>query len=67
MKTKAHLSSPCVPLGATPRRRWTTLVLGLWLATLAAGQGQPVPHHFGRIAVAPDRTATLSLNGSIRT
>jgi hypothetical protein len=65
MKTKDHLSVPRVPPGVTPRLRWTTLVLGLRLATLSAGGGQPVPHHFGGIAVAPDLTATLSLNGSV--
>jgi hypothetical protein len=36
-----------------------------WLSGTVVGLAQPVPHHFSGITVLPDKTVTLSLDGSV--
>ena len=65
MKTYHHLL-PWRRLCGTARPFWrAACVLSLWLAMLPGSKGQPRPHYFDGIDVAPDRTVTLSLNGGI--
>jgi hypothetical protein len=41
------------------------ILLGLLLTVPPNLSAQPVPHHFSGIAALPDRTITLSLDGSV--
>jgi hypothetical protein len=40
-------------------------LLGFLLTGPLSSYAQPVPHHFSGIAALPDRTITLSLDGSV--
>lgn len=41
------------------------LALSLWLSVCLSLSAQPVPHHFTGMTVLPDKTAMLSLDGSV--
>ncbi len=52
------------------RPAWLGLIPALVILCLAAGSkpelcAQPVPHYFSGIAVGPDQTVTVALNGSV--
>jgi hypothetical protein len=46
-------------------RNFVLLLLGFLLTAPLSSYAQPVPHHFSGIAALPDRTITLSLDGSV--
>ncbi|HNQ89145.1 MAG TPA: hypothetical protein PKM73_11065 [Verrucomicrobiota bacterium] len=61
-----HDHSPVLGIARTATR-WLqqgALALGLWLAGPETTTAQPLPHQFTGIDVAPDRSVTLSLDGS---
>jgi hypothetical protein len=65
MKTNNHPSAWQLRPGTRRHLGRAGLALGFWLSSQSGGLGQPLPHHLSGIDVAPDRTVTLSLNGSV--
>jgi dienelactone hydrolase len=60
----APISAPAL-LGALPRLFLGLPTLLLWFGATVVGLAQSVPHYFSGLTVFPDRTVTLTLDGSV--
>jgi hypothetical protein len=65
MNIESHPSTSRTLSGTLRRLGHVTLLLGLRLVIPDAGCDAAQPHHFDRIAVAPDQTVTMSLDGNV--